>query len=144
MFRPTFVAILLALPCAAFPADDLTVAQLEQDVRDLQRQLQALSRLIDSRNAAPPAAVSARSAAPAVATQVSTAPWVDAAKWRKLQPGMGELEVLSILGSPTAMRAEGNDRVLLYALEIGASGFLGGSVRLRERSVVSVQQPVLQ
>ena len=57
---------------------------------------------------------------------------------------MSELEVIGALGPPTSMREEGGTRVLLYAMEIGASGFLGGSVKLRERAVVEVAQPTLQ
>jgi len=34
--------------------------------------------------------------------------------------------------------------VLLYALEIGSSGFLGGSVTLRDRTVAEVRPPTLQ
>ena len=57
---------------------------------------------------------------------------------------MSELEVIDLLGAPTSMRAEGDARVLLYALEIGASGFLGGSVTLRDRTVAEVRPPTLQ
>jgi len=57
---------------------------------------------------------------------------------------MSELEVIELLGAPTSMREEGDARVLLYAMEIGDSGFLGGSVTLRERVVTEVRQPVLQ
>jgi hypothetical protein len=42
------------------------------------------------------------------------------------------------------MRTEGGQRVLLYALEIGSSGFLGGSVTLRDQVVVAIQKPVLR
>ena len=70
--------------------------------------------------------------------------WVDAALWRNLRPGMSELAVISSLGPPNSMREEGWVRVLLYAMEIGASGFLGGSVKLRERAVVEVVAPALQ
>ena len=57
---------------------------------------------------------------------------------------MNELEVLALLGPPTSMRMEQGTRVLLYAMEIGKSGYLGGSVRLRDRSVVAVLPPSLQ
>ena len=57
---------------------------------------------------------------------------------------MSELEVIGALGPPTSMRTQGNERVLLYAIEIGSSGFLGGSVTLRDRVVSEVRQPVLQ
>jgi hypothetical protein len=49
-----------------------------------------------------------------------------------------------VLGPPTSMREENGVRVLLYAVEIGSSGFLGGSVSLRDRKVVDVQKPVLK
>ena len=57
---------------------------------------------------------------------------------------MGELEVINILGPPTSMRQEGEARVLLYAMEIGAAGFLGGSVELRDRKVSEVNPPTLR
>jgi hypothetical protein len=57
---------------------------------------------------------------------------------------MNELEVIDLLGPPTSMRKAGDARVLMYALEIGSSGFLGGSVTLRDRTVTEVRQPTLQ
>lgn len=57
---------------------------------------------------------------------------------------MSELEVIGTLGPPTSMRDEGGARVLLYAMEIGSTGYLGGSVTLRDRAVSEVRQPVLQ
>ena len=52
--------------------------------------------------------------------------------------------VVSLLGPPTSMREESGARVLFYALEIGTSGFLGGSVTFRNRAVAEVKTPVLQ
>lgn len=137
--------LLAAAPIAGRAADDLKVSQLEQDVRDLQRQVQALSRQLDLQRTQPPSAEGGplRSAPPTV-TVGNTPPWVDAAKWQKLRPGMTEFDVVTILGPPTSMRAEANQRTLLYALEIGSSGFLGGSVILRDRVVASIAKPVLQ
>jgi hypothetical protein len=57
---------------------------------------------------------------------------------------MNELDVIASLGPPSSMREEGGKRILLYAMELGASGFLGGSVALRERAVVEVLQPSLR
>ena len=70
--------------------------------------------------------------------------WIDAAKWARVKPGMSELEAITLLGPPTSMREENGARVLYYALEIGASGFLGGSVTLRDRVVSEVRTPQLQ
>jgi hypothetical protein len=143
-FRP-WAALLACLPFAAM-ADDLRVSQLEQEVRRLERQVLALSRRLDEvqrpsfgseRRVAPAAGVMA--AAPA-----SGDGWLDAAKWRRVKPGMAELDVIGLLGPPTSMREESGERVLLYALEVGTSGFLGGSVTLRDRVVTAVQTPVLR
>ena len=57
---------------------------------------------------------------------------------------MSELDVISTLGPPTTIREESGSRVLRYAMEIGSSGFLGGSVTLRDRVVVEVRKPALQ
>ena len=59
---------------------------------------------------------------------------------------MVELEVISLLGPPTSLRgaADSPSRTLMYAMEIGSSGFLSGSVQLRDRAVVEVSPPVLR
>jgi len=124
-------------------ADDPRVSFLEQEVRNLHRQVDQLSWQVEQLTTRPerlkaPAAGASRSA-PAGGTQ-----WVDASLWKKLRPGMSELDVIGLLGAPTSMREENGARVLLYALEIGTSGFLGGSVVLRDRVVTEVRAPTLQ
>jgi len=145
MTRVALALCLLLSPIAVPAADDLKVAQLETDVRDLKREVQEQSRQLDelrrqlartgSRETAP---------LPSATPANSSDAWVDAARWQRLRAGMSELEVISLLGPATSMRGEKSDRVLLYALEIGSSGFLGGSVRLRDGVVVEVQKPTLQ
>ncbi len=145
MNRTMLTAMLLCLPVTAIAADDLRVSQLEQDVRELQRQVRAQSQQIDQMRillVRPPDQPRATSSSSAVAA--SDGLWLDAAKWQLTKPGMSELEVISLLGPPVSMRTEGGERVLLYAMEIGSSGFLTGNVTLRERVVVKVQKPVLQ
>lgn len=139
-------AILLALsllPVAAHSADDGRVRYLEQEVRNLQRQVNELSRRIDglSRPALPSAGSPVRE--PRAQAALSDR-WVDAGKWNQLRTGLGEIDVIRLLGPPTSMRDTPDGRVLFYALEIGSSGFLGGSVTLRDRVVTRVQKPVLQ
>jgi hypothetical protein len=139
-------AILMALaflPLAAHSADDGRVRYLEQEVRNLQRQVGELSRRIDglTRPALPPAGNSARE--PRDESAVSNQ-WIDAGKWDQLRPGLGEVDVIRLLGPPTSMRDTADGRVLFYALEIGTAGFLGGSVTLRDHLVIAVQKPVLR
>lgn len=133
--------LLACLPLSAI-ADDLRVSQLEQEVRRLERQVMALSRRLDELQR--PTFTNARPAAPAVPPQPAGDEWIDAAKWQRVKPGMSELEVVGLLGSPTSMREEKGERVLLYALEVSTSGFLSGSVTLRDRKVARVQTPVLR
>jgi hypothetical protein len=132
--------------CALPAADDFKVIKLEQDVRNLERQVQELSRQLDELKsqlgrAGDRQISSSRTVAPAAAT--STA-WLNVSNWDRLRTGMSELEVIGALGPPTSMRQDGEIRVLLYAMEIGSSGFLSGSVSLRERALVEVSKPVLK
>jgi hypothetical protein len=140
----TLLFLLLLAPLAASAQTDGRISFLEQEVRNLQRQVQALSRQIDEMRTRPGQPPQKNAAASGGAPAASSTDWVDAAKWQKLRRGMSELEVISALGAPTSMREEGGARVLLYAMEIGDSGFLGGSVTIRDRAVIEVRAPTLQ
>lgn len=141
--RYLLAALLVLAPMTAWSSDESRLSFLEQEVRNLQRQVQSLSRQLEElrtrpdRPSTPPASV-------VPVPSAASGQWIDAAKWRRVQPGMSELEVVELLGPPTSMREEGGARMLLYALEIGTTGFLGGSVRLRDRAVVEVRAPSLQ
>jgi outer membrane murein-binding lipoprotein Lpp len=145
MARVLLAAMLLWAPIAALAADDLKVSQLEADVRDLKRQVQGLSRQLEELRAQLPRAADRPTPAPSTTPAAAdSGTWIDASKWKRLRPGMSELEVIGALGPPTSMRIEKGERVLLYALEIGSSGFLGGSVKMRDGLVVEVRKPTLQ
>jgi len=142
MTRPLLV--LLMLPMAAVAADDTRISFLEQEVRNLQRQVQALSTQMNELQRRPDRPAGAPAATNRSAAAVSSDAWIDAGKWKRLQRGMSELEVIDLLGPPTSMRDEHGARVLLYALEIGPTGFLGGSVWIRDHVVEEVKTPTLQ
>lgn len=135
---------LLSMPLTAVAADEHRISFLEQEVRNLQRQVMALSRQVDEMRTRPDRPSSTTSAVTGGVRPESSDQWLDARKWKEIRKGMSELEVIGALGPPTSMRTQGNDRVLLYAMEIGSSGFLGGSVTLRDRAVTEVRSPVLQ
>jgi hypothetical protein len=142
------IALLALAGQGALAADDDTyrLIKLEQDVRNLEREVQTLTRQLDelkqqSARTGELSSVTHSSMAPPAAS--STA-WLEAARWDRVRPGMSELEVIGILGPPTSMRQEGGARLLLYAMEIGSSGFLGGNVELRDRSVSEVHKPILK
>ena len=148
MRYPFFALLGVLLSFCAGAADDDTyrLMKVEQDVRNLEREVQTLTRQLDElrqqQSRAGERGSSARSpSAPAVAS--STA-WLEASRWDRLRTGMSELEVIGLLGAPTSMRQDGDTRVLLYALEIGSSGFLGGSVEIKDRAVTAVNKPVLK
>jgi hypothetical protein len=135
---------LLLMPLTAVAADEQRLSFLEQEVRNLQRQVMTLSRQLDELRTRPDRPSSTTSAVTGAASPVSSDQWLDGKKWRQLSRGMSELEVIGMLGPPTSMRTQGSERVLLYAMEIGSSGFLGGSVTLRDRAVSEVRPPILQ
>jgi hypothetical protein len=147
--RYVLLALFALLGQSALAQDDATyrLMKVEQDVRNLEREVQTLTRQLDelkqqsSRAVDHGAPLTRPSMAPAAAS--STA-WLEAARWARIRTGMSELEVIDILGPPTTMRQEGDARVLLYAMEIGSSGFLGGNVEFRDRAVTAVNKPVLK
>jgi len=146
--RPALLfAFALLLIAGLAAADDFKVIKLEQDVRNLERQVQTLSRQIDElrgqlEHSGDRASLSGPPKTPAAAVPLPS--WLDVSNWNRVHQGMDELAVIETLGPPTSMREENGARVLLYAMEIGSSGFLGGSVSLRDRKVVDVQKPMLK
>ena len=149
MRYPLLALLGVLLSFSAVAADDVTyrLMKLEQDVRNLERQVQTLNRQLDelkqeqsrAGDRGPSAARS--SSAPAGAS--STA-WLEAKRWDRVRKGMSELEVIDVLGPPSSMREENGARVLLYAMELGSSVFLGGSVEFRDRAVTAVNKPTLK
>ena len=147
--RYPLLALLLLLGQSALAADDDTyrLMKVEQDVRNLERQVQTLTRQLDEVKQQQSRAVdrsspAARSSSASAAT--SSTAWLEAARWDRVRTGMSELEVIGVLGQPTSLREENGARVLLYALEIGSAGFLGGSVEFRDRAVTAVNKPTLK
>ena len=127
----------------AFGDDYNRIIRLEQDVRNLERQVSTLQREISD--------LRRRSGADRLETSgiemEGPAPsdaWVDAQKWQRLEIGAREMDVIELLGPPTSMRVQGGSRTLLYAMEIGSSGFLSGSVTLKDREVIAIELPLLK
>lgn len=143
---PALFVVLLSFSAVAADDDTYRLMKLEQDVRNLEREVQTLTRQLDElrqqQSRAGDRGPSTRTAsAPAGAS--STA-WLEATRWDRVRKGMSELEVIDVLGPPSSMRQDGDTRVLLYALEIGSAGFLGGSVEFRDRAVVEIHKPALK
>lgn len=142
----TWLLPLFVLPQMAAAADEGRISFLEQEVRNLQRQVQMLTRQVDEMRTRPDRLPSAVSQPDASGDKPGTSlpRWVDAQRWRQVRPGMSELDVINSLGPPTTIRDQDGARLLFYAMELGSSRFLGGSVKLRQRAVVEVLPPALQ
>lgn len=134
---------LAILPMATRAADDPRVTRLEQDVRALQRDLLALTRQIQQLQLQTSRPAPDGRAPPPAPIDTGMG-WLDAAKWRHLRTGMSELDVIGTLGPPTSIREQDGVRELMYAMEIGTSAFLAGSVLMRDRAVVEVRIPTLK
>jgi hypothetical protein len=146
--RTVLVPLLLiatGTPCVAL-ADDMNERQLEIQIQELQRQLQAQSRRIDQLERG---ARSERGLTVYTEREAQPAPqspsWLVAANWERINTGMSRSEVIEILGEPSAERAgEAGATLLLYARELEEGVFLAGSVELREGRVVAVNEPTLR
>jgi hypothetical protein len=149
--RHTHTWLLIGLLCVApslTQADDVRERQLELDVEQLKRELQAQSRRLDQLERG-----STRSTERSVSAAAQTAPlpppkvapWLVSANWERVRPGMTQDEVTKILGPSTAERAgNGGTTLLLYALEIQEGVFLAGRVEIQAGKVSNVQKPALR
>src|SRR6186713_1449016 len=113
--------LMLAVPQSASTADDFKVIKLEQDVRRLEQQVRDLSRQVAELRRTAGTSIDQAVTSREVAAPPSASPlWLQAKNWQRLKNGMSELQVIDLLGPPTSMRAaDADNRVLLYALEIG-------------------------
>ncbi len=149
--RRTFALLSLGILAGApitGRADEMRERQLELDVEQLRRDLQAQARRIDQLERS-----SMRSTERSISGSSQNAPlappkvppWLVSANWERIHPGMGTAEVTKILGPATAERAgEGQTTYLLYALEIQEGVFLAGRVELQSGKVNAVQKPALR
>ena len=149
--RRTFALLSLGILAGApvtGHADEVRERQLELDVEQLRRDLQAQARRIDQLERS-----SVRSTERSISASAQNAPlappkvppWLVSANWERIHPGMVSAEVTKILGPATAERAgEGQTTYLLYALEIQEGVFLAGRVELQSGKVNAVQKPALR
>ena len=146
--RGMFPGLLLAISLPCFAADDFKVIELEQDVLELERRVEELSRQLAQLEQRGVASTTTAQGTPPKCpdTEACSPPWLSAANWRRIQPGMGEFEVIDILGPPSSVRGapDSESRALMYALEIGSSAFLSGRVELKHRRVIDIQVPALR
>ncbi len=146
--RGTCLALLLGASLPGVAADDFKVIELEQDMIELERRVEALSRDVEQlqqRGLDQTTARAATAGGDCPAAQPCAPAWLSVASWERVRPGMSEFEVIGILGPPSSVRgaADSPTRTLMYAMEIGSNAFLAGRVDLEERRVVAIQTPVL-
>jgi hypothetical protein len=156
LYRRTLIVAILLVSLtfvASVQSEDLKVIQMEQDVRDLQRTVQQQSQRIDNlerelaqaRGKPYLAGRMNGNGRPLTSSDASTQ-WLTMANWDRVRNGASELDVIAVLGPPTAVRKsdDGTRQTLLYSLEITAGGFLSGQVVLDDHHVVEVQKPALK
>jgi len=142
---PLFYALALSVPVNVF-ADDIHERELDQQVQELRRQVDTQTRRIDQLESMmrSTGVTVPRWTGNAPAT-AQTPPWLIAANWQRVHPGMSADEVTGILGAPSSERpGEGGAKTLLYALEVQEGVFLAGRVELQDGKVSAVQKPELR
>jgi hypothetical protein len=142
--RVALLVMIWLIAPMAFAADSNRIIALEQDVRNLERLVSTLQREVRELRQQQRGSVGRDGAALHDEPVAASDAWLNAAKWQALRVGASEMEVIETLGPPTSMRAADGTRVLLYAMEIGSTGFLGGSVTLKDREVIAIEPPVLK
>jgi hypothetical protein len=139
-------ALALSLAAGAH-ADDVHERQLDQQLQELRRQVDAQVRRIEQlersqmRSSGPTTQIwTEKATAPAGAS-----PWLVASNWERVHAGMSAEQVTTILGAPNSERpGDGGTTALLYAFEVQEGVFLAGRVEMRDGKVTAVQKPELR
>jgi hypothetical protein len=142
------VGLLIAAVAAPVRADDVRVNQIMLDVQDLQRTVRDQARRIDELERSLAQARFSLGAGPASRGQPLKPPgeeWLQSRNWERVRTGMTAQDVIAVLGAPASMRESDDGRkTLLYAMQLGASGYLAGSVVIANDRVVEVTRPLLR
>ena len=146
-YSAAWVCVLALGLGAGVNADEVHERQLDQQLQELRRQVDAQARRIEQlergqmRSSGPPTQVwPEKASSPAEAS-----PWLVASNWERIRPGMSAEQVTAILGAPNSERpGEAGTTALLYALEMQEGVFLAGRVELRGGKVTAVQKPQLR
>lgn len=141
-----FLMVLLATSSTlAAPIDEFRISDIEQKLRDLETTTREQARLIAQLQSQTPGAKTSAPIASVIPTNDEQR-WLKSGNWAHLKPGMSELQVIELLGVPTQVRSsdDGQTRSLLYAMEIGRSGFLSGKVELQSGKLTLIELPHLK
>jgi hypothetical protein len=150
--RVTWLVCLISLcwpsnPVAAAPIDEFRISDMEQRIRQLESTVREQARQIAQLVGQNPTVKTAETASRASNSGGNGEPrWLKASSWSRLKLGMQELQVIEILGMPTQIRVSDDQqtRSLLYALEIGRSGFLSGKVVTVAGQITAIDNPTLK
>ncbi|MGD9843399.1 MAG: hypothetical protein AB7F79_02335 [Steroidobacteraceae bacterium] len=137
------ICLVVAPPLLAAPIDEFRLTDIEQNIRTLEATVREQARQIAELQRQPnnsPIHTTTNYA------NGNDPRWLSHASWTLITPGMNELQVIELLGPPTQQRLadDSTTRALLYALEIGRSGFLTGRVTLSNGKVTAVEIPSLK
>jgi hypothetical protein len=127
-------------------SDDLRVLHLENELRRLQRQLDAQARRIDQLERVAGAGTAGRASAVGRDRADSSPAWLITTNWDRIRPGMKVVEVVALLGRPTSVRTDPQGRVqsLWYAMELGPAAVISGNVQVEDTAVTQVNRPALR
>jgi len=127
-------------------ADEIHEQQLDQQVQELRRQVDAQARRIDQLERSMRANDTHTPTGTEVAPPPSdTRPWLVGSNWDRIHVGMTSEQVTAILGAPNSERpGDDGTTALLYALEVQEGVFLAGRVEMRDGKVTAVQKPALR
>lgn len=127
----------------AQPIDEFRLSDIEQNLRTLQSQVREQARQIAELQRQSGQRITPSNVPPR--TDTSNERWLSLANWNRVKPGMTELQVIEVLGTPSAQRvANDNTRQMIYTLEIGSSGYLSGRVLCKDGKVSGIEIPSLK
>jgi hypothetical protein len=125
------------------PKQDPKVDALMKDVADLKRTAADQERRIAELEKTL-AALQAVVAPLPTRLPEATPAWHKASSWNQIKLGMGESQVVDVLGPPTSVQVTIDMRVLLYTPDPHSTSTLNGSVTLVDDRVTAMNPPAFE
>ena len=118
------------------------ISRLEQEVKDLRARVSELEQAVAATRPEGNATKPLQKAAQERLGSSQGSGWKVPSNWDRVQHGMSERQVISILGQPTSVEQFVGYRTLFYRGEVRSSGFVSGNIKLSDDRVLIIEKPV--
>ena len=124
-------------------ATETDISLLKRQVKDQDRRIAELEKMVKSLQAPTPASSEKPTAHELARTVVrAAAPWQNPLAWARIRNGLSRAQVEEILGEPASVESVIDYQTLFYKGDVPGSGTVSGIIKLTDDRVSEITPPV--